>query len=189
MISVLGISGSLRAGSFNTALLRACSELTPDGMSLEITDAVRAIPLFDGDLFAAGFPEPVVALRAAIARADALLIATPEYNYSVPGGLKNALDWCSRGPDQPFAGKPAAILGASPGMSGTMRAQTHLRDIAVFLDLRLLNRPEVILPRCADRFEGGVLKDVPTRQLLADLLVALRDHVGQLRADRTPRTP
>jgi chromate reductase, NAD(P)H dehydrogenase (quinone) len=188
MISILGISGSLRAASYNSALLRAAGELMPEGARLTVTDLVRSIPLYDEDVQKAGWPAPVAELRAAIAAHDAVLFALPEYNYSVPGGLKNAIDWCSRGADQPFAGKPAAVMGASPGISGSMRAQYHLRQIAVFLDLRMMNKPEVILPRCADKFDASLrLTDASTREYLAKFLVALRDHA--LTTGRTPRTP
>ncbi|MBA2321882.1 MAG: NAD(P)H-dependent oxidoreductase [Deltaproteobacteria bacterium] len=186
---VLGISGSLRAASYNSALLRACVDLAPDGMTIEITDLVRHIPLYDEDLEKAGWPAPVAELRAAIAAADALLIVSPEYNYSVPGALKNAIDWCSRGADQPFAGKPAAIQGASPGMGGTMRGQYHLRQIGVFLDLRLLNKPEVFLPKCAERFDADLrLVDESTRKVVAAQLVALRDHVSLSNTGRRSTT-
>jgi len=114
--------------------------------------------------------------------ADALLIATPEYNYSVSSPLKNAIDWASRPPEQPFAGKPAAILGASPGAIGTARAQYHLRQIAVFLDLKLLNKPEVMIGNCTERFDADLkLTDAKTREFLQGLLVALRDWTLKLR--------
>jgi len=190
LISVLGISGSLRAASYNSALLRACVEIAPEGMTIAITDLVRQVPIYDEDVHKAGMPPAVTELRTAIATADALLIVSPEYNYSVPGGLKNAIDWCSRGADQPFAGKPAAIQGASTGMGGTMRGQYHLRQIAVFVDLRLLNKPEVFVPKCAERFDAELrLTDEATRKVVAAQLVALRDHAEAIRACRTPRTP
>jgi chromate reductase, NAD(P)H dehydrogenase (quinone) len=129
-IRVLGISGSLRRGSFNTAALRAARELVPTGMELEIYEGLREIPPYDDDLRQGqGYPPAVAELRARIKAADALLIATPEYNYSVPGVLKNAIDWASRPPEQPFDGKPIAIMGASPGALGTARAQYHLRQM------------------------------------------------------------
>ena len=142
-LRVLGISGSLRKGSFNTAVLRAAVELAPAGMSIGVAD-LQEIPIYNEDVRAKGFPDPVQRLRDAIAAADALLIVTPEYNYSIPGMLKNAIDWASRPPSHPFAGKALAIMGASGGMGGTMRAQYHLRQVAVFLDMHLLNKPEVV---------------------------------------------
>lgn len=172
-LKVLGISGSLRKGSFNTAALRAAIELAPEGMAIERGD-ISALPLYDEDLRAAGFPPPVQRLRDQIAAADALLFVTPEYNYSVPGVLKNAIDWASRPPDQPFAGKPAAIMGASPGMIGTARAQYHLRQSCVFLDMHLVNKPEVMIAGAAGKFDAeGRLTDEPTRGFIRDLLAAL----------------
>src|SRR5260221_5914210 len=123
-LKVLGISGSLRKGSYNTALLRAAVAAAPPGMAIAIAD-IHAVRVYDEDVREKGFPEPVQKLRDAIAAADALLIVTPEYNYSIPGVLKNAIDWASRPPSQPFAGKPLALMGASGGMGGTMRAQYH----------------------------------------------------------------
>ncbi len=143
-LRVLGISGSLRRQSYNTAALRAAQELAPPGMRIETAD-ISAIPLYNEDVRERGFPPAVEVFREQIRRADALLLVTPEYNYSIPGVLKNAIDWASRPPEQPFAGKPAAVMGASPGFTGTARAQYHLRQAAVFLDLRLLNRPEVMI--------------------------------------------
>lgn len=172
-IKVLGISGSLRKGSFNSALLRAAVELAPEGMTIE-TAEIRGIPLYDEDLRSKGVPDSVQELRAAIGSADALLIVTPEYNYSVPGVLKNAIDWASRPPSQPFAGKPLAMLGASGGTSGTMRAQYHLRQVAVFLDMHVLNKPEIFVRNAATLFdEHGKLTDEPTRKLIGEQLVAL----------------
>ena len=121
-LKVLGISGSLRAKSFNSGALRAAQELVPEGMSIDIAD-ISGVPLYNGDVEADGMPEAVVRLRDQIREADGLLIVTPEYNYSIPGVLKNAIDWASRPPDQPFDAKPMAIMGASPGGSGTMRCQ------------------------------------------------------------------
>lgn len=135
MIRVFGISGSLRKGSYNTALLRAAKELAPEGMQIEIYEGLGAIPPYNEDVREQGWPEPVRELRERIAAADALLVVTPEYNYSIPGVLKNAIDWASRPPNPPMAGKPAAIMGASGGNFGTARAQLHLRQIFTFLDV------------------------------------------------------
>ena len=134
------------------------------------------IPVYNEDVRAAGIPAPVQALREEIAAADAVLIATPEYNYSVPGVLKNAIDWASRPPDQPFERKPVAIMGASPGRLGTARAQYHLRQCFVFLDSLVLNRPEVMVAGARNLFDDdGRLTDEPTREFIAKLLVALSD--------------
>ena len=141
-MKILGISGSLRKESSNTRLLRAAQELAPDGVTIDILD-ISHLPFYNDDVRVAGYPPTVVAMREAIRAADALLVSTPEYNYSVPGVLKNAIDWGSRPPDQPFAGKPLGIMGASGGLGGTVRAQHHLRQIAVFVDLIAMNKPEV----------------------------------------------
>jgi len=184
-MKVLGISGSLRKGSFNSALLRAAIELAPQEMTIE-TASLAGIPLYDEDLRqAAGYPPAVAALRAAIAGADALLIATPEYNFSIPGVLKNAIDWASRPPDQPFAGKPVALMSASNGMLGGARAQYHLRQTLVFLDMHPVNRPEVFVGRVADKIDAqGALTDEPTRQVIRTLLEALARWTQRL--GRTP---
>ena len=127
---------------------------------------------------AEGFPPPVVALRAAIKAADGLLIATPEYNYSIPGVLKNTIDWASRPPEQPFDGKPIGIIGASGGMLGTARAQYHLRQCFVFLNGYVMNRPEVMIGSAQGKFgPDGSLTDVATRDFLTAHLAAFRDWV------------
>ncbi len=180
-LRVLGISGSLRSGSVNTGLLRAAIELAPSGMTIDPIE-LREIPLYDEDLRAQGLPPAVRVLRDRLAAADAVLIVTPEYNYSVPGVLKNAIDWASRPPSQPFAGKPLAIMGASGGAGGTMRAQYHLRQIAVFLDMHPLNKPEVFVRSAAERFDAdGRLVDEATRKVVAEQLVALAAWTRQLK--------
>jgi len=172
-IVAIGISGSLRKASFNTALLRAAIELAPPGLRIDVAD-IRGIPGYDEDLRAQGFPETVTKLRESIARANAVLIVTPEYNFSMPGVLKNAIDWASRPPDQPFAGKPLGIMGASGSVGGTMRAQYHLRQTAVFLDMHPVNKPEVFVARAQSAFdESGRLIDEPTRKLVRQHLEAL----------------
>ncbi|QDF98415.1 NADPH-dependent FMN reductase [Azoarcus sp. DD4] len=180
-IKVLGISGSLRRASFNTAALREAVRLAPAGMQIDIAD-IADIPLYNEDVYAQGFPPAVERLRQQIRAADALLIVTPEYNYSMPGVLKNAIDWVSRPPDQPFAGKPAAVMGASPGRLGTARAQYHLRQSMVFLDLLLLNKPEVMIGNAGQLFDDtGALTDEATRGHIRRLLEALRDWTLRLR--------
>lgn len=182
-IKVLGISGSLRRGSYNTSALRAARELAPAGMEVDLYENLRGLPLYDDDVRQAqGFPGPVEDLRARIKAADALLIATPEYNYSVPGVLKNAIDWASRPPEQPFDGKPIAIMGASPGALGTARAQYHLRQMFVYLNGMLLNRPEVMIGHANTRFDAeGRLTDEKTREFVHTLLAALKDWTERLR--------
>jgi chromate reductase len=177
----LGISGSLRAASFNTAALRAAGELAPEGVTVELA-GIGDIPLYDDDARAAGMPPAVVALQAAIAAADAVIIATPEYNYSIPGGLKNAIDWISRTDPQPFRNKPVGIIGASPGAIGTARAQYDLRKVFVFLDAHVLNRPEIMIGAAHTRFDAtGRLTDEATRAFLKTMLEALRDWTLRLR--------
>jgi chromate reductase, NAD(P)H dehydrogenase (quinone) len=172
-VSVLGFAGSLRKGSFNVALLRAAVELAPADMKLETFD-LHGIPLYDGDVEAQGLPGPVQRFRERIAAADALLIVTPEYNYSMAGVLKNAIDWASRPPDQPFRGKPVALAGASMGGFGTARAQYHLRQTCVYLDMVPLNKPEVFVSAAHQKVDGeGRLTDEPSRAALRGLLEAL----------------
>jgi chromate reductase, NAD(P)H dehydrogenase (quinone) len=188
MPQLLGISGSLRGGSYNTALLHACRELLPGGCTLELA-ALEAVPLYNEDVRAAGYPPAVQLLREQIARADGVIIATPEYNYSVPGVLKNAIDWASRPPDQPFEGKPVAIMGASPSGLGTARAQYHLRQCFVFLNSCLLNRPEVMIPKAHERFDAaGKFTDEPTRQQVAKQLEAFRHWIERLQPRRATPT-
>src|SRR5437763_16748634 len=141
-IKVLGICGSLRKSSFNMAALGTAIELKPAGMSVEVAE-ISTIPLYNEDVRAQGFPPPVQKLRDQIAAADALLFACPEYNYSMSGVLKNAIDWASRPPDQPFAGKPCAIIRAAAGMAGSARAQYDLRRSCVLLHIHTLNMPEI----------------------------------------------
>ncbi|SDR62726.1 chromate reductase [Rhizobiales bacterium GAS191] len=180
-IKILGICGSLRHASFNKAALREAIKLAPQGVTIEEADISQISP-YNEDVFAKGFPAPVEALRRQIATADALLFVTPEYNYSMPGVLKNAIDWASRPPSQPFAGKPVAMMGASMGMFGTGRAQYHLRQTCVFLDMHPINKPEVMIPAAQTKFDAnGQLTDEPTRGFIAALLVALRDWALRLK--------
>ena len=180
-LTFCAISGSLRSGSYNTAALRAAAELAPEGVTI-VEEGLADIPIYNEDLKAAGLPAAVSRLQAAIASADAVLIATPEYNYSVSGVLKNAIDWVSRTDPQPFANKPVAIMGASPGALGTARAQYDLRKMFVYLDAHLLNKPEVMISAAHTRFDAdGKLTDEATRKFLASLLTALRDWTQRLR--------
>src|SRR5712671_6307829 len=172
-ISVLGICGSLRKASYNTAALRTAIALKPANMAVTVAD-ISQIPPYNEDVRAEGFPPPVETLRRQIAAADALLFACPEYNYSMTGVLKNAIDWASRPPDQPFAGKPVAIMGAAAGMAGSGRAQYDLRRSCVFLDMHPLNKPEVLIGQAQTKFDAeGRLTDEVGRGLIRDLLVAL----------------
>jgi chromate reductase len=180
-LTVLGIAGSLRAGSYNKALLRAAVELVPERMTLEIFD-IAPIPLYSGDVEAAGFPPAVRAFRERIAAADALLIVTPEYNYSFPGVLKNAIDWASRPPERPLVRKPVAIMGASDGGFGTVRSQLHLRQVLVTTNMRPIQKPEVLVSHVDEKVDAaGRLTDEKTREDIRKLLEALADWVKQLR--------
>jgi chromate reductase len=177
---VLGFSGSLRKGSYNTALLRAGSELVPKGTILEVFD-LSPIPLYNDDVRALGFPKPVQEFRDRIAAADAFLIATSEYNFSIPGVLKNAIDWASRPPDPPLDGKPVAIMDASTGNFGTVRAQMHLRQVCVFCNMFPVNKPEVHVMRAREKFDAsGRLIDETARGFVRDLLTALVDWTHRL---------
>jgi chromate reductase len=180
-MKVVGISGSLRKGSFNTAALRAAQGLAPEGMTIEIAE-IGDLPLYNDDLRAAGYPPSAERFRAQLASADAVLFVTPEYNYSVSGVLKNAIDWGSRPPNQPFEGKPIAMMGASGGLLGTARAQYHLRQMMVFLDAFPLNKPEVMIGQAGKKFdESGKLTDEPTREFIRKLLESLRDWTNRLK--------
>ena len=180
-LTICAISGSLRSKSFNTAALRAAAELAPEGVTV-VEEGIADIPLYNEDVKAAGFPASVIHLQHAIASADAVLIATPEYNYSVSGVLKNAIDWVSRTDPQPFANKPVAIMGASPGVLGTARAQYDLRKMFVYLDAHVLNKPEIMINAAPTRFDAdGKLTDEATRRFLASLLMALREWTYRLR--------
>ncbi len=170
---ILGFAGSLRKGSYNKALLRAAAELLPKEAKLEIFD-LEGIPPFNQEL-ESRVPEKVKEFKAKIRAANAILIATPEHNYSVPGVLKNAIDWASRPHgDNSFEGKPAAIMSASTGMLGGARAQYHLRQIFVFLDMYPVNRPEVFVNFAGQKIdEQGKLTDETARNIIKQLLEAL----------------
>lgn len=172
-IRILGFAGSLREQSFNRALLSAAHEIVPDSATLEIFD-LKGIPPFNQDLEDKP-PEKVKDFKARIRAADAILIVTPEYNYSIPGVLKNAIDWASRPyGDNAFEGKPVAVMGASIGMLGTARAQYDLRRSFIFLNMHPMNQPEVMVPFAQDKIDGrGRLTDEKTRQKIRELLEGL----------------
>jgi chromate reductase len=181
-VNILGFAGSLRKGSYNRSLLRAALELVPREAKLEIFD-LEGIPLFNQDL--ENQPaEKVKEFKARIRAADAILIATPEYNYSIPGVLKNAIDCASRPyGDNAFAHKPVAIMGASVGMMGTGRAQYHLRQCFVFLTCFALNQPEVMVPFAPEKIDrDGKVTDPKTREMIADLLQSLVAWTKRLKA-------
>ena len=173
IIKILGFAGSLRKASYNRSLLRAALELVPRDASLEIFD-LEGIPPFNQD-FENQPSERVKEFKERIKAADAILIATPEYNYSIPGVLKNAIDCASRPyGDNAFEHKPVAMMGASVGMSGSAKAQYHLRQCFVFLTCFALNQPEVMVPFAQDKFdEDGNLKDPKTKEKIRELLESL----------------
>ncbi len=180
-IRILGFAGSLRKGSYNKGLLRAALELLPSDAELEIFD-LEGIPPFNQDL-ERQMPDRVMEFKTKIRAADAILIATPEYNYSIPGVLKNAMDWASRPyGDNSFEGKPVAIMSASGGMLGGARAQYHLRQSFVFFNMHAFNRPEVIVTFAKQKFnENGRLTDETSRKFIRELLEGLVAWTRQLR--------
>ncbi|MDP1644698.1 MAG: NAD(P)H-dependent oxidoreductase [Thiobacillus sp.] len=172
-IIILGIVGSLRKDSYNRLALKAAQELVPDGAVLSLVE-LHGIPVFNQDTEMT-LPAAVLEFKRQILAADAILFATTEYNYSVSGVLKNAIDWASRPyGESAWTGKPAAVMGASTGSLGTARAQYHLRQILVTLDMPMVNQPEVMIGNTAQHFDqDGRLTDEPTRQFIQKLLVAL----------------
>ena len=178
VFNVVGFAGSLRRGSYNRALLRAATELAPPTLHIVIHE-LDGIPLYNGDIEATGVPPSVVQLRDAIRQADGLLIATPEYNHGVPGVLKNTIDWLSRPPrNSALNGKVAALMGASPGMTGTARAQSQLRQTFVFTNTHALLQPEVLVARAHEKFDSdGHLVDQATRDFVAVFLQQFMDLI------------
>jgi chromate reductase, NAD(P)H dehydrogenase (quinone) len=179
-ISILGIAGSLRQKSYNRAALRAATELVPAGAAINIFE-IDGIPGFSEDDEQSP-PEKVVELKRRIRAADAILFVTPEYNYSIPGVLKNAIDWASRPyGDSAWNGKPAAIMGASVGAIGTARAQYHLRQVMVFLNMFPINQPEVMIANASQRFDSeGNLTDEQTKEFIRQLLHNLVEWTRRL---------
>jgi len=171
-MKILGIVGSLRKHSYNRGLLQAALEVLPSGSELEII-GLEGIPLYSQDI-ENNMPPAVVQMKAKIRAADAILIATPEYNYSMPGVLKNAIDWCSRPyGDSAWDGKKVALMGASPAELGTSRAQYHLRQVFVYFNAKILNRPEFMLGKAHEKFDAnGKLIDPKTKEKLKEFLVA-----------------
>jgi chromate reductase len=174
-LQVLGLAGSLRSGSYNRTLLRAAADLAPAGMAIRAWEGLRDVPLYDGDVEARGLPAGVEAMREAVQGAGAVLVVTPEYNHSIPGVLKNALDWASRPPGRSaFAGKVVAITGASPGPMGTVRAQMDLRRVLATLGAFVVPSPEVLVASVSQKLDAeGRLVDEATRKYLGRLLAAL----------------
>lgn len=177
---IAGVAGSLRHGSYNQALLRAAQQLAPAAMRIRIYD-LSEIPLFSEDVEHAGIPSAVATLREAVAQADGFLVATPEYNHGVPGVMKNAFDWLSRPAGQSvLKGKPSALMGASPGITGTARAQSQLRQSFVFTNTPVLLQPEVLVGRAHEKFDAdGRLTDDTTRNFLVLFLEEFASWVGR----------
>jgi chromate reductase, NAD(P)H dehydrogenase (quinone) len=183
-LSILGITGSLRRDSYNRAALRAAQQLVPDGPKLEIFE-LDGIPGFNQDEERQP-PAKITELKTRVRAADAILFATPEYNYSIPGVLKNAIDWASRPyGDSAWNGKPVAVLGASIGVLGTARAQYHLRQVFVFLNMYPLNQPEVMIANATERFDAdGNLVDEKAKDLIRQLIEGLVAWTRQLQRGR-----
>lgn len=180
-MNILGISGSLRAGSYNTSLIRAAADVAPDGVSVSLHEGLSAIPPYNEDEKQQSIPDAVTRLAEAVVASDAVLMSTPEYNYGVPGVLKNAIDWLSRTTPQPFKDKPMGIVGAAMGALGTARAQYDLRRYFIFLEGLVLNRPEVFVGAAHQKFDdAGKLTDEAARTILSDYMVALEAWVKKV---------
>ncbi len=177
---VAGIAGSLRRGSFNRGLLRAAVASAPAAMAIEPLE-IRDLPLYDADVDVEGGPEVVRTFKAAILAADGIFIATPEYNYSLPGVLKNALDWASRAPERALQDKPVAIVGATPGRWGTVRSQLALRQMLMFPACRVMPAPVMTIAGAREHFDGdGNLTDDETRAQLVAVLEAFETWIRQV---------
>jgi chromate reductase len=180
-VHIAAFSGSLRRDSYNSAMLRAAATLLPQDTTLDPCE-LAGIPFYDFDVEQRGFPPPVTQFRQRLAAADALLIATPEYNYSTSGVLKNALEWASRPPNPPLSGKPCALMGASVSPLGTARGQFHLRHVCVSINLIPLNAPHVDITEAKTKFDdGGGLTHQPSLDLIRALLAELRAFTLRLR--------
>jgi chromate reductase len=171
--------GSLRKNSFNAAIARALPSLAPEGVTIAPLPSIGDFPLYNHDVQLDGFPPVVTSTAEAIRNADGVIIVTPEYNHTIPGVLKNAIDWISRLPDQPFAAKPIALESASQGLWGGLRAQLALRQMFVYLDGRVLSKPEIIIPQVQAKVDAatGELTDPATRGFIADQLKAFAAFV------------
>jgi chromate reductase len=182
-LNVLTVCGSLRRGSFNAMVQRALPALAPDGMTLKAAPSFAEFPLYNADIQnSTGFPAPVNTLADAVRAADGVIFCTPEYNFGIPGGLKNAIDWVSRLPNQPFAGKPVALQSASPGPLGGGRVQYDMRRAMMFLDAFTLNKPEIFIGNCASKVDEktGELTDEATRGFIKQQLAALAALIARV---------
>lgn len=187
-LSILAFAGSLRRGSYNRALLRSAAGLAPEGMAIAIFDLAQ-VPLYNGDVEAEGDPEGVARLKRAIAAADGVLMASPEYNHGVPGVMKNAVDWASRPPRAaPLGGKPVGIIGASPGSTGSARGQSQLRQAFEFTDSYCMPQPELLVARAHEKFDAeGNLIDAETGRYLVRYLTAFAAWVRRFVPDPEER--
>ena len=184
-LDVLVICGSLRKGSYNAALARTLPALAPAGLSLRFAQSFAGFPLYDADIqTAGGFPSQVNAWAEAIRGADGLIIVSPEYNWSIPGGLKNAIDWVSRMKEQPFKDKPVALQSAAGGILGGSRAQYHLRQCLTSVDAILFGRPEVIVTFAPQKFDDKTLelKDATAIDLIKQQLAGFEAFVRRIAA-------
>ena len=184
-LNVISICGSLRKGSYNAMVQRLLPSLAPEGMKVMPAPSFAEFPLYNADIQnSTGFPAPVNTLADAIRSADGVIFCSPEYNFTIPGGLKNAIDWVSRLPNQPFAGKPIALLSASQGPLGGGRVQYDLRRAMVFLDAFTLNKPEVFIGAAAAKFDEktGELKDETARSLIKQQLAAFEKFIRRVSA-------
>jgi chromate reductase len=181
-LNVISICGSLRKGSFNRMVMNALAGLAPADMVIKEAPPFTEFPLYNADIQnSSGFPAAVNTLADAIRAADGVIFVTPEYNFSVPGALKNAIDWVSRLPNQPFAGKPVALQSASPGPVGGARVQYDLRRSMVFLDALTLNKPEIFINNCAQRIDekSGQIVDEQTKGFIKQQLAAFAKFIEQ----------
>lgn len=180
-IHLTGISGSLRKGSYNTSLLHIAKELLPEGVTMDIFP-IGDLPLYNADLdipAAKERPSSVQAFRDLLTKSSGLVIASPEYNYGIPGVLKNAIDWASRGTDSPLLQKPVAIMGATIGMWGTVRMQLDFLNIFLYLNMKPVYKPEVLIAQAQHKFdEQGNLKDDAAKDLIRQKLQALKEMIG-----------
>jgi chromate reductase, NAD(P)H dehydrogenase (quinone) len=174
MLNVIVVCGSLRQGSYNAALARALPTLVPPTMKLTASQPFDVIPHYNADVQSGGFPDSVTAFADAIRAADGVIIVSPEYNWSIPGALKNAIDWVSRLKDQPFAGKPVALQSCATGPLGGARMQHHLRQSLTGIDAILFGRPEILVSFAAQKFDEKTLalKDQPTIDIVRQQLAA-----------------
>jgi len=182
-LNIVSICGSLRKGSYNAMVQQLLPSHAPEGMAIKPAPSFAEFPLYNFDIQnSTGFPQPVTALADAIRAADGVIFCTPEYNFSIPGGLKNAIDWVSRLQNQPFAGKPVALQSASPGPVGGARVQYDLRKAMMFLDAFTLNKPEIFIGNCASKFEEktGELKDETTRGFIKQQLTAFAGFIARV---------